>query len=42
MHLYEKEMAENCVMRGLMICRLHWIIIRCNETWENEANLAFN
>jgi len=29
-------------MRGLKICRLHWIIIKCNETWENETNRAFN
>ena len=23
-------------------CKLHWIIIRCNETWENKSNRAFN
>jgi len=36
------EMAEACIMKSLMICRLHWIIIGCNETWEKETNLAFN
>jgi hypothetical protein len=36
------ELAEVCITKDLMICRLHWIIIRCNETWENETNRAFN
>ena len=31
-----------CIMRSLMICRMRWITIMCNETWENETNLAFN
>lgn len=35
------EMAEVCVM-SLMTCKLHWIIIWCNESWENETNRAFN
>jgi len=25
-----------------MICRMHLIIIWCNETWENKTNRAFN
>jgi len=29
-------------MKGLMIYKLHWISIRCNETWEIETNRAFN
>jgi hypothetical protein len=42
MYLIEMEMAEVCIMSSSMICRMHWIIISCNETWENETNRAFN
>ena len=35
------EMTEVRIM-SLVICRLHWIIISCNETWENETNRAYN
>jgi hypothetical protein len=36
------EMAEVYIMRNLIICRLHCIIIRCKVTWENKSNRTFN
>jgi len=36
------ETAEVCTMKNLMMCRLHWIIIKNNENQENETSRAFN